>query len=419
LGKFAPIGQVGRAVGHSIALDLTAPPRKKLTLPPHRRAPRGLISHRASEVLPEQIEWLWPGRIAAGKLTLIGGKPGLGKSLVTVSIASTVTLGAQWPCNEGCSPCGSVVIFSAEDGLADTIVPRLMAAGADRTRVELVTGVSRGEDRRTFDLKADIDLLEQKVRALGDVRLIIIDPISAYMGKAHGHGNVETRNVLEPVAEMADRLRIAVVAITHLNKGGAGNQGVLERFTGSIAFIAAARTGFAIIGDDENEGRVLFLQVKNNIAPAQRGLAFRCLQKIVGDEIVASFVDWENEHVAQSADDALRATETAEGTRGGSAKDQAVQFLQSILAPGVPVLVQDIGRDAVGAGLHEAGKPVAQNKPLRAARSALGVETKKLGMGQGWAWVLPKVPSDREGAHSQDRASSDVEGIFGVYGYDR
>jgi putative DNA primase/helicase len=236
------------------------------------------------------------------------------------------------------------------------------------------------------------------------------------MGKADGHGNVETRNVLEPIAEMADRLRIAVVAVTHLNKGGAGNQGVLERFTGSIAFIDAARAGFAIIGDDENAGRVLFLQVKNNIAPAQRGLAFRCLQKIVGDQIVASFVDWENEHVALSADDALRATETAEGAHGGSAKDQAVEFLQSILAPGVPVLVQDIGHDAVGAGLHEAGKPVAQNKPLRAARSALGVETKKLGMGQGWAWVLPKVPSDPEGAHSQDRAPSDMEGTFGACG---
>ena len=101
-------------------------------------APRALLSQRASDVVPEQIEWLWPGRIAAGKLTLIGGKPGLGKSQVTIFIASTVTLGAQWPCNEGCSPRGSVVIFSAEDGLADTIVPRLMAAGADRTRIEVL-----------------------------------------------------------------------------------------------------------------------------------------------------------------------------------------------------------------------------------------------------------------------------------------
>jgi putative DNA primase/helicase len=112
------------------------------------------------------------------------------------------------------------------------------------------------------------------------VKLIIIDPISAYMGKADGHGNVETRNVLEPIAEMANRLRIAVVAITHLNKGGANNQGVLERFQGSIAFIAAARAGLAVITDEENEGRVLFLQVKNNIAPKQKGLAFRCLQTL-------------------------------------------------------------------------------------------------------------------------------------------
>ena len=247
--------------------------------------------------------------------------------------------------------------------------------------------------------------------------LIAIDPVSAYMGKADGHGNVETRNVLEPIAEMAARLRIAVVAITHLNKGGAGNQGVMERFQGSIAFIAAARAGFAIIADEENEGRVLFLQVKNNLAPMQKGLAFRCLQKIVGEDIVASFVDFENEHVTQTADEALSATEQRSGTDGATAKEQAVEFLQTILTDG-PVPALDIEREAVAAGLHEDGKPIGQNKPLRDAKKRLGIVTKREGFGRGakYRWEMPPaswMPSNSMDAHSQDRASMDQEGIHG------
>jgi hypothetical protein len=304
------------------------------------------------------------------------------------------------------------VIFSGEDGVADTIVPRLMGAGADTGKVEIVSGVRQGDGRRTFDLKADIDLLEKKVRELGDVKLIIIDPISAYMGKADGHGNVETQNVLEPIAEMADRLRVAVVAVPHLNKGGAGNQGVLERFTGSIAFIAAARVGFAIIADEENEGRALFLQVKNNLAPPQKGLAFRCLQTIVGDGIVASYIEWDSDHVSRSADEALLAAEQR-ASGGVSAKEQAIEFLTEALPPGVPVPVEDVERDAVAAGLHEDGKPIGQNKPLRDARNALLVESNKLGIGRGWVWTRPKVPKPSEGARPQEWASSGSEGTFG------
>ena len=96
---------------------------------------------RAIEVGPERIEWLWPGRIATGKLTLIGGKPGLGKLQVAAFIASVVSKGGYWPCDEGVAPQGSVVIFSAEDGITDTIVPRLMGLGADLDRIEIVTGV--------------------------------------------------------------------------------------------------------------------------------------------------------------------------------------------------------------------------------------------------------------------------------------
>src|SRR4051794_3970461 len=163
--------------------------------------------------------------------------------------------------------------MSAEDGIQDTIVPRLIAAGASTGHVHIVAAATKpdGTGRKTFSLKTDVDLLELKAKEIGKVRLIIVDPISAYMGGSDGNGNVETREVLEPLADMANRLRIAVVAVTHLNKSGAGgNQSALNRFSGSIAFIAAARAAFAVIEDPEDENRRLLLQAKNNLGPKRK-----------------------------------------------------------------------------------------------------------------------------------------------------
>jgi putative DNA primase/helicase len=158
-------------------------------------------------------------RIPEGKLVLLGGPPGLGKSQLTAFIA-VVSNGGTWPCGEGSTLPADVIFMSAEDGIRDTIVPRLMAAGADTSRVHIVAAATKpdGTGRKTFSLETDVDLLEATAKEIGSVRLIIVDPISAYMGGADGNGNVETREVLEPLAEMADRLRIAVVAVTHLNK---------------------------------------------------------------------------------------------------------------------------------------------------------------------------------------------------------
>ena len=109
----------------------------------------------ADEVEPEPVEWLWPGRIATGKSTLMGGDPGLGKSQLSIFIAATMTCAGEWPCREGRPATKrSVVMLSAEDGVADTIVPRLMAVGADRAKVKIVTAVHEadGAGRRIFNL---------------------------------------------------------------------------------------------------------------------------------------------------------------------------------------------------------------------------------------------------------------------------
>ena len=270
-------------------------------------APAGseLIIRRMSDVQPEKIEWLWQGRIAIGKQTLIGGEPGLGKSQITAALAAAVTTGGQWPCNEGKAPKGSVLILSAEDDAADTIRPRLDAAGADASGVHLISAVSDvdGNGRRTFNLQADLSLLERAIKRIGDVRLVIIDPVSSYLGKTDSHKNADVRGTLEPLGDMASRLRVAVVSITHFSKGT--GQSAVNSFIGSIAFVAAARAAFIVTRDPESEdpARRLFVQAKNNLAIDSGGLAFRVEQRLLTGDIVASAVMWEDERVSRTADE--------------------------------------------------------------------------------------------------------------------
>jgi len=355
----------------------------------------GLIIHRASDIKAEAVEWLWSGRIALGKQTLLAGEAGLGKSQAAIDVAAKVTTAGEWPCGEGRAPLGSALFLCAEDGIADTIVPRLMAAGADRERVHIVSAVQNqdGKGRRAFNLQADLDLLERKIAELGDVRLIVIDPISSYMGpRLDSHVNAAVRGVLEPVGELATRLRVAIVSITHPPKGTGTT--AINRFIGSVAFVAAARAAFMVTRDPDDETRRLFLPVKNNLAPLGTGLAFRLEQHIVGPEdkaIVASAVTWDSAPVNVSADDALRAADSGDNDERATLKEDATKFLRIVLAPG-PLKVAEIEREAREARLISGNNDISQAKPFRAARKALGVITTKGGMADGWIWALPKMP---------------------------
>ncbi|KRR06208.1 hypothetical protein CQ12_11520 [Bradyrhizobium jicamae] len=410
----------------SCAAEISIPVSVELPQLPSdsKKAKRRLISHRASDLEPEKLVWVWPGRIPEGKLVLLGGPPGLGKSQLTAFMSATVSNGSHWPCGEGHATKGDVIFMSAEDGVQDTIIPRLMAAGADRERVHIVSAATKpdGTGRKTFSLKTDVDLLEEMAKKIGAVRLIIVDPISAYMGGSDGNGNVETREVLEPLADMANRLRIAVVAVTHLNKGGGGgNQSALNRFAGSIAFVAAARAAFAVIEDPEDDERRFLLQAKNNLGKKCKGLAFRLEQRLVGDDVMSSNVMFEGDHVSESIDEALSASESRgkkKGSSGGT--EDVMQFLKDILSSG-PVDVLEVERQARAAALLEDDKRLSKSKAFRDARTELLVKSTRDGFGPGSRYVLELpdaswAPQNPMGAPSEKGAPMDNLGAHGEVG---
>lgn len=340
---------------------------------------------------------------------MLAGNPGLGKSQITASLAAVATTGGSWPVDRTRCERGNVVFLSAEDDAADTIRPRLEAAGADLSRVFILDAVVEafnaegGEIRRTFNLKTDLTRLGAMLAEIGGAAMIVIDPITAYLGEADSHKNAEVRALLSPLSDLAAKHGAAIVCVSHLNKSSAGE--AMMRITGSLAFVAAARAAFIVARDPENEARRLFLPLKNNIGNDQTGLAFAIQSaqvKSPAGQIETSRVAWEPDPVSVTADEAM----TPQGDpEERSALDDARQFLLGLLADG-PVRAGQIKSDADGAGFGW--------KTIQRAADRLGVERQKDGMKGGWTWKLPpKGTSEAEGDTHESLSPSGCVVPFG------
>ncbi len=342
---------------------------------------------RLSDVEPEPIEWVWPGRIAIGKLTLFAGDPGIGKSLITSDIAARVSKGLPWPDTPEAPEPGSVIMLSAEDDPADTIRPRLDAAGADVSKVHLLQAVSTINEsdgtriERTFSLERDVAALGEVLASMPDARMVTIDPISAYLGKTDSHKNADIRGLLAPLAELAQRFRVAMVVITHLNKS-AGPP--MYRSMGSLAFVAAARMVWAVAKDPKDAANRLMLPVKCNIAKDSTGLSYRIVE-VNGAPCLA----WSPDPIDVAVDDVLAAGAEKKDTKGQQAIDEAADFLRQVLADG-PVASKLIKAEASTNG----GPSWAT---IRRAQVELGIVPKpdRFGKGAIWMWALPDPPEVR------------------------
>jgi hypothetical protein len=295
-------------------------------------APPSLIRRDASRIAMRPVTWLWPGRIALRKLTILSGEMGTGKSQLALAIAAAVTTGASWTCSDTNAPTGRVLLLSAEDDSDDTLVPRLVAAGADIERVRIIEGVHDTGRRRALDLSADLDRLEDEVIEMGDVRLMIIDPVTSYLGRTDHYRATEVRNVLEPLRMLASDYQLAVLALAHPPKSG--GLAALHRILGSQAFGALARSVHVLTRDpdSDDEHRRLLLPAKANLASLGTGLALRLEQTIVTDGILASRVAWTGEEIARSADDVLRSLDGGGDDR--AAREDAAELLRAELGDG-------------------------------------------------------------------------------------
>lgn len=350
---------------------------------------------RVADVQPELVRWLWPGRIALGKLTLLCGDPGLGKSFITLDLAARTSTGSVWPDIPLLknAPSG-VVLLSAEDDLADTIRPRLDAAGANATQIVALQAVRRlRPDGKTeeayFDLTQDLPALEAAIQKSSECRLVVIDPLTAYLGKIDGHKNAEVRAILARLFELAARHKVAVLAVTHLNK--ASTLPAIYRAMGSLAFVAAARAVWAVVRDEDDESgrRRLFVPVKNNLGADETGLAYAL--EPVGQ---TARVKWESDPVNIRADDALDG-----GGRKAKVQHDARQFvIDMITANGGDMPSDDLLEAAKEHGITEI--------TLRRAKKAVVTSYKEKGRGGRWRCKLKgDQEDDPDAPHDQVRSN--------------
>ncbi|HUT36440.1 MAG TPA: AAA family ATPase [Planctomycetota bacterium] len=342
---------------------------------------------RLANVASRAVDWLWPSRVPLGKVTLLVGDPGRGKSLLALDMAARVTRGAAWPdAASGAAPLGGVVLLSGEDDAADTIRPRLEAMGGDAERVTLLRAIRKGDsaDDLLFSLARDLEALEAAVQRCGGVRLVVLDPVSAYLTGTDAHSNEGLRAVLAPLRTLAERSGVAVVAISHFTKrAGAA---VIYRAMGSMAFVAAARAVWAVGPDRGAAGRLLFLPVKCNLAGGVTGMAYRVVPS--PQDARVPVVAWEPEPVELTAAEALEEAGVALGRR-----EQAAAWLEELLADG-PLPSLEVERRAREAGL-------ARRTLMRAKGDAGAVAFRQSRQG-AWLWGLAAARPDAAGSVSQD-----------------
>lgn len=356
--------------------------------------PRVILAN-AANLEPEPIRWLCPGWLARGKLHVLAGSPGTGKTTIAMDMAASISAGRPFP--TGWRPeAGNVLVWSGEDDPTDTLVPRLIAAGANLSRVQFIQGVTDVDGQlRPFDPARDVSELAVAAESMDNVALIVIDPlVSAVSGDSHK--NAEVRRSLAPLVDLAARLDAALLGITHFTKGSGGRE-PLERVTGSLAFGALARLVFGTVRmDSDNDGdsrKMMLARAKSNIGPDGGGFSYAFEQVELSRHrgVIASRIIWGAE-VEGTARDLLAEPELDQDK---SESGECAAWLYEELKDGE--------RDA--ASMKREGARMGYSaKVLRRAREKLGIKPVKAAFNKGWVWSLPS-----EDAHENSKMPNKME----------
>lgn len=352
--------------------------------------PDGIVLQRGDTVELKPYSWVWPGWLAQGKLHLLAGAPGCGKTTICLSLAAAITTGAPWPDGTPGGPPGDVIVWSGEDDIDDTLAPRLRAAGANMKKIHFVRAHRKAGEARPFDPGTDFPALLEAAKGLPNLRMVLVDPIAnAVTGDSHK--GAEVRRGLQPLVDLAAAADVAVMGISHLSKGGAGNPDPASRVLGSVAFVAVARIVWlaAKTQDDEGNPRRVLVRAKANIGPDDGAFVYELEQTEAKPGIPASRVVW-GERLEGTAADLLAPAAPARGEREtipGRPKgiELAEQFLRERLALGT-CSSNVLKAEAEAAGIKW--------KMLDAASDRIGVLKRKDGFQGKWYWTLRAPPKD-------------------------
>jgi hypothetical protein len=321
-----------------------------------------------AEVECEPVEWLWAGRLARGKLSILEGRPDEGKTTLALDLAARVSTGRPMPAEPaaGTRPPAGVVIITAEDGLADTVRPRLDAAGADLARIL----AARSEDEAP-SLDAEGLAWLRRACARVDAALVILDPLVALMpSRVDAHRDQDVRRMLRPLRALAEELNVAILAIRHLRKSLATDP--RDAGGGSVAIGAAARIVMLAARDPDDAERRVLARVKSNLSAPWRSLRYALVP--FADTVR---IDWGDESPHDAAALLAAASDAVENGEDRTRLDEAVEVIRAILAGG-PVAVADARRQLRAAGVAD--------RTADRARARLGVRARPDGFGGSWRW---------------------------------
>jgi hypothetical protein len=355
-----------------------------------------IVGIRMSDIRTEKLEWLWPDKIPAGNITLFGGQPGCGKSIVLLDIIARASTGRDWADgSKNLAGPSDVLLLASEDGEADTIKPRLIAAGADMNRiivirrvlVETLDGEKKNgrRSKHAFQLSEDIFTLKKALKANPNVALVALDPISAFFGECDPNKDKEIRPVMEGIADAMDGTRCAFVGIIHNNKRGDADS--ISKILGASSVVGVARAvwGFGYDADDKTLRHMLL--VKGNLSEKRTGMNYKLFNMAIkldnGEDDGQPVCDWQGE-TDEDADDML--AKKREKARNGGAElkgDAAQMMLTRELANGWRLL-RDLHR------IRE--KESISESTMKRARHALGVISTK---SAPWMWAMPGTPSPK------------------------
>ncbi|MFA5702624.1 MAG: AAA family ATPase [Advenella sp.] len=310
------------------------------------------IVKNAADLQPRGIEWLWKQWLPTGKLTILAGDGGTGKTTLLLGVIAILTTRGRWPDGTLCEESGNVLIWSGEDDVEDTLLPRLIAMGADLERVHFIHGrTNENGEKEPFDPAEDVFLLKKTVAAVGGVKLMMVDPImSAVKGDSNKANDV--RRGLQAIVDFAVETKAAVIGITHFSKGTKGASPA-ERVIGSQAFTALARMVWVAARQEEGEDRVL-ARAKSNISIDEGGVAYQITESVICDEsdnpITTTRIDWKG-LVVGSAREILNQVEMNEDNQvsGKSAFDEVCELIVDLLSGG-PKSVQAVKAEIKAAG---------------------------------------------------------------------